>query len=684
MRDRLDARREAARLEEPVREAAALARRLGLDPYPVNYWIVDHDEMNELIAYDGFQRRYPHWRWGMKYDRQRKQEQFGMGKAFEIVNNDDPSNAFLQESNSLADQKAVITHVEAHADFFANNGWFGLFADPRGDREAEPRVHDGPPGERETPTGLDAAAMLERHAETIERHVADPEIEREAVERFVDAVLCLEDTIDQHARFDAVGGESEEPDDDLRDRLGEMEISDDVRQQVFDDEWLAAREAESDVRPEEPRRDVLAFLREHGMSYDEESGRAVEMEPWQHDVLDVLRREAYYFAGQRMTKVMNEGWAAYWESMMMGEERFAGADEFLTYADHQARVLGSPGLNPYKLGKEIWEYVENVANRRAVAEELLRVEGVTWRNLHDAVDFDRVAELLEPHPAIAGAGSDRLDELAALADEGDPRVDADGVAAARAGEIDPDAYPWKLLTYEGLAERHFSPSKRQYRGFLRRIPREELERLSRYMFDDERHGSVEAAVAAVDRGAGWARMREVRESHNDVTFLDAFLTEEFVRDNNYFTYEYARSSGDYRVTSSEYEDVKRKLLLRFTNFGKPTIRVYDGNFDNRNELLLGHEYNGVMLDVEQAKRVLERTYELWGRPVNLMTIVKEYDEHDLEIARRRNREPEPEEVGRRIRYDGERFETHELDPALEERIAAGEVDYDTKPEEWLA
>jgi stage V sporulation protein R len=179
-------------------------------------------------------------------------------------------------------------------------------------------------------------------------------------------------------------------------------------------------------------------------------------------------------------------------------------------------------------------------------------------------------------------------------------------------------------------------------------------------------------------------MREVRESHNDVTFLDAFLTEEFVRDNNYFTYEYARSSGDYRVTSSEYEDVKRKLLLRFTNFGKPTIRVYDGNFDNRNELLLGHEYNGVMLDVEQAKRVLERTYELWGRPVNLMTIVKEYDEHDLEIARRRNREPEPEEVGRRIRYDGERFETHELDPALEERIAAGEVDYDTKPEEWLA
>ncbi len=51
--DRIDARKEATRLTEPVEEAAALARKLGLDPYPVNYWIVDHDEMNELIAYGG-------------------------------------------------------------------------------------------------------------------------------------------------------------------------------------------------------------------------------------------------------------------------------------------------------------------------------------------------------------------------------------------------------------------------------------------------------------------------------------------------------------------------------------------------------------------------------------------------------------------------------------------------------
>ncbi|WP_152040881.1 SpoVR family protein [Salinigranum salinum] len=665
--DRIDKQREAQALEEPVREAGNLARKLGLNPYPVNYWIVDYDEMNELIAYGGFQQRYPHWRWGMTYDRQRKQGQFGMGKAFEIVNNDNPSHAFLQLTNSLADQKAVITHVEAHADFFANNEWFGLFL-----------------GEGDDP---DAAAMLERHADAIATYMNDPEIDREEVEEFIDAVLTLEDTIDQHRAFEEAGeGRQRTPPEDLRKRLDSMNISEEVRRQVFDDEWLddLAEAEERAAKLTEPRKDVMAYLREHGMRYDEDEARAVEMEPWQKDVLDMLRTEAYYFAAQKMTKVMNEGWAAYWESLMMGDERFAGTDEFVTYADHQSRVLGSPGLNPYKLGKELWEYVENTTNRREVADKLLRVRGVSWRNFRDVVDFAEVQSLLEPHPAIDVVTSSSLDALSELAEAGDPRVDADALQRALDGEIDVDAYPWKVLTYEGLAERHFSLVKPQNRGFLSRVRRSELEQLSRYMFDDERYDTVEEALADVDYTVGWERMREVRESHNDVTFLDEFLTQEFVTDNHYFTYEYTQTSGDFRVTSTEYEDVKKKLLLQFTNFGKPTIAVYDGNFDNRGELLLGHQYNGIMLDVPQAKAVLERLYGLWGRPVNLMTIVKEYDDHDVEVARRRNREPTPVEIGKRIRFDGDRFETFELDSELEERIQATDVDYDTKPDDWLA
>ncbi|WP_374057594.1 SpoVR family protein [Halorhabdus salina] len=674
MENRTEAKETARRLEKPVELAGKLARKLGLDPYPVNYWIVDYAEMNQLIAYGGFQHRYPHWRWGMAYDRQRKQGQFLGGKAFEIVNNDNPAHAFLQESNSLADQKAVITHVEAHADFFANNEWFGLFTDSDSTQGADAEADH----QSNSP---DASAMLARHADRIREIMADPEIDREAVERWIDHALCLEDTIDQHAAYRPVRDQAEarETDESTDPDVDDLDLSAEVTSQVFDEEQLADdAESESTSFPAEPVEDVLGFLLAEGTQYDAEAGKAVEMDDWQAEILEMLRREAYYFAPQKMTKVLNEGWAAYWESMMMGEEAFAGTDEFLTYADHQARVLGSSGLNPYKLGKELWEYVENRTNRREILERLLRVEGVTWRTLGESVDFDHVRELLRP-PAWLQNVPGWLERI----DPDDPRVDADALSRARGGELDVDRYPWAVLTYEGLAQRHYSLLKPQHRGFLERAGQSERESIARYLFDDQRYDSVEDALADVEYTRGWDRMREIRESHNDVTFLDAYLTDEFVTANDYFAYEHSHKTGDFRVSSTDPDDVKRKLMLRFTNFGKPTIVVEDANYDNSGELLLAHRYNGVMLDIEQATDVLERVFELWGRPVTLLTITKEFDDHDVEVARRRDEEPEPVEVGKRLRYDGERVSIDTVDWSTVEHLAADDIDYDTKPEEWL-
>jgi len=517
-------------------------------------------------------------------------------------------------------------------------------------------------------------------------------------------VTALEDTIDQHSPVDAarsveepgVADDVNDPDDPLaavEERIAELDLSEEVRRDVFDDEWLA--EHGEGVEPEEPRPDVLAFLRDYGKRYDPESGKAVDREPWETTVIDAIREEAYYFAGQKQTKVLNEGWATYWESVMMGGEGFAGPDEFLTYADHMARVLGSPGLNPYKLGFELWTHVELRAARRDVIDRLLRVEGVTAENFHARIDLDEVAEALEPHPAIAGAGPATLDELAELAADGDSRVDAEAVDRALSARTDdggsdqdagPDVerYPWKLLTREGLAERHYVLSRPEHRGALRDISRETLAERARYMFDVDRYATVEEALADVDRTAGWDRMLEIRESHNDVTFIDAFLTDEFVREGNYFTYEYSRAAEEHRVASVDADDVRRKLLLRFTNFGKPTVVVLDGNFRNRGELLLGHRFNGVALDEESAKETLKRVFELWGRPVNLATIRVEYSDEAIRRAKRRGTEPEGEEVGVRFQYDGGEVTEHDLDPAVRERIEASEVDYDTKPDDWLA
>src|SRR5947209_16109526 len=74
--------------------------------------------------------------------------------------------------------------------------------------------------------------------------------------------------------------------------------------------------------PEHPERDVLLFLLEHA-----------PLNPWQRDVLDIVRQEAYYFAPQGQTKIMNEGWASYWHSTIM-TTKILDHSEVIDYADH--------------------------------------------------------------------------------------------------------------------------------------------------------------------------------------------------------------------------------------------------------------------------------------------------------------------------------------------------------------
>ena len=72
----------------------------GLDFFEVIFERLPFDTMNQIAAYGGFPVRYPHWRWGMEYDRLSKRDAYGMGRIYEMIINNDPSYAYLQESNS--------------------------------------------------------------------------------------------------------------------------------------------------------------------------------------------------------------------------------------------------------------------------------------------------------------------------------------------------------------------------------------------------------------------------------------------------------------------------------------------------------------------------------------------------------------------------------------------------------
>ena len=124
-------------------------------------------------------------------------------------------------------------------------------------------------------------------------------------------------------------------------------------------------------------------------------------------------------------------------------------------------------------------------------------------------------------------------------------------------------------------------------------------------------------------GLGRKKIFEVRRLYNDITFIDEFLTPEFCNEQKLFTFAYNQSADQYEIASREFKKVKEKFLFQLTNFGHPIISVVDGNYKNRGELLLKHQHEGVDLRSDYAKETLKNLYKVWGRPVNIETIVED-------------------------------------------------------------
>jgi stage V sporulation protein R len=462
-------------------EILRYALEYGLDPIKTVFEIIDFDEMNEVASYGGFPTRYPHWRFGMEFEELQKGYSYGLQKIYELVINNDPCYAYLMKSNERVDQKMVIAHVYGHSDFFKNNLWFS---------QTNRRMIDEMANH-----GTRLRRYMERYGE-------------ETVESFLDAALSLENLIDYHsvyspyrrrARYDF----SEE--EEAGRSVVRFRSKDYMDRYINPKEFLEAqrRKIEEQVQkkkhfPEEPTKDILEFLIEYA-----------PLENWERDVLSIVREEAYYFAPQALTKIMNEGWASYWHSKIMTEKALAPS-EVVDFADHHSSTLGMrPGsINPYKLGIELWRDIEERWNK-----------GKFGREYDECDDLDK------------------------------------------------------------------------RRNWDRKL------------------------------GQGREKIFEVRKIYNDITFIDEFLTKEFCEDHKLFVYKLNPQTNQYEISDRDFEAVKKNLLFRLTNMGHPIIRVTDGNYRNRAELLLQHQHEGMDLDMEEARDTLRNLHRVWRRPVNLQTIL---------------------------------------------------------------
>jgi hypothetical protein len=151
-----------AELEIERRRIEEVARQEGLDFFDTIFEMLDFDQINQIAAYGGFPQRYPHWRFGMEYEKLRKQHSYGLGKIYEMVINNDPCYAYLLNDNEFVDQKTVMAHVYGHCDFFKNNVWFS---------KTNRKMMDG----------------MANHATRIHRHIDREGFE--TVEQFID--VCL-------------------------------------------------------------------------------------------------------------------------------------------------------------------------------------------------------------------------------------------------------------------------------------------------------------------------------------------------------------------------------------------------------------------------------------------------------------------------------------------------------------
>jgi stage V sporulation protein R len=289
----------------------------------------------------------------MDYEQLAKGYTFGLQRIYEMVINNDPTYAYLLECNAEVDQKIVMAHVFAHGDFFKHNLWFSK-------------------------TNRKMMDEMANHATRVRRYMDRHGVDK--VENFIDVCLSIENLIDPHSLFitrERPAPVREEPPPVPR-RLRSKEYMEEF---VNPPEYIARQEMrlrEERERkrgfPDEPARDVLKFLVEYS-----------PLENWERDVLSIVREEAYYFAPQAQTKIMNEGWATYWHSKIMTERCLTDA-EVVDYADHHSGTVAThPGrLNPYKLGVELFRDIEERWNKGRFGKEYDECE-----DLRERMHWDR-------------------------------------------------------------------------------------------------------------------------------------------------------------------------------------------------------------------------------------------------------------------------------------------------------
>jgi stage V sporulation protein R len=316
---------------------------LGLDVYSNQIEVITAEQMLDAYSSVGMPLFYKHWSFGKHFAFQEASYRKGYtGLAYEIVINSSPCISYLMEENTATMQTLVIAHAAfGHNHFFKNNYLFKQWTDA-----------DGILDYLEFAKGY-VAQCEERHG-------------RLAVEQTLDGAHAL-----MSHGVDRYPGKKKR---DLRAEEKRAEARRLHEESAFNDLWRTVPTGphkRASLLSTERRRALLGLPQENLLYFLEKT--APRLQPWQRELLRIVRHIAQYFYPQGQTKVMNEGTATYVHYRIMTrlhEQGRISDGNFLEFVQSHINVVFQPdfddprfsGFNPYALGFAMMQDIERIVS----------------------------------------------------------------------------------------------------------------------------------------------------------------------------------------------------------------------------------------------------------------------------------------------------------------------------------
>ncbi|MEF1254890.1 SpoVR family protein [Vibrio sp. M260112] len=323
-------------LEQYHVEIKRVADHYKLDAYPNQIEVITSEQMMDAYSSIGMPINYNHWSFGKKFIQTEQGYKHGqMGLAYEIVINSNPCIAYLMEENTVTMQALVMAHAcYGHNSFFKGNYLFQTWTDAS--------------------SIIDYLLFAKNYIAECEQKYGVKE-----VEALLDSCHALMNFgVDRYKRPEKISIAEEKSRQEEREAYLQSQVNDLWR-------TVPKSKVEPDNEkarfPSEPQENILYFIEKH----------APLLEPWQREIVRIVRKISQYFYPQKQTQVMNEGWATFWHYTILNHLYDEGlvTDRFiLEFLHSHTGVVAQPpynspyfsGINPYALGFAMFRDIRRI------------------------------------------------------------------------------------------------------------------------------------------------------------------------------------------------------------------------------------------------------------------------------------------------------------------------------------